>query len=198
MWKHNVRAGIALGLLLSWPVGAAQAGAVAGKVEVGTVAMAEAVVSIETVPGHLASPGHMAIIDQRNKTFVPHVTAVEKGAVVAFVNNDDFLHNTYSVSRTQPFNLHQPTRGSRSLLKVDKPGVIEVRCHIHANMQAWIVVLANPFFAVTSQSGLFQIRGVPPGTYEMKVWSERYGTLEKRVTVPEHGNGIVIFKYAGR
>jgi hypothetical protein len=121
-----------------------------------------------------------------------------KGTTVEFRNSDDFLHNTYSQSKTKTFDLHQPVKGSRSLLKTDQPGVIEVRCHIHGNMQAWIVVVDSPYFAVTDQKGLFRIEGVPPGTYRIKSWSEQDGILTQEVKVTEKERGIAIFKYAGK
>lgn len=170
---------------------------VAGKVQVGSAGLASAVVYLEGVKGTFPAPTQRATINQVDKVFVPHVTAVMKGATVEFLNGDDFLHNTYSSSKTKTFDLHQPVKGSRSLLKTDQPGVIDVRCHIHGTMQAWVVVVDNPYFAVTDQRGLFHIEGVPAGTYKMKSWSEQHGFLTQDLTVTETG-GRIIFKYAGK
>ncbi|HZT44373.1 MAG TPA: hypothetical protein VFA07_19565 [Chthonomonadaceae bacterium] len=185
---------LASALFLALGASGARAGNVAGKVEIGSTGIANAVVSIEGAHGSNPAARH-AVIDQQNKLFIPHVVAVEKGGTVEFRNSDDFLHNTYSVSKTQTFDLHQPARGSRSLLKTDKPGVIEVRCHIHGNMQAWVVVTDGPYFAVTDEHGIFHINGVPPGTYRIKTWTEQHGELTQTVTVGG-GNSTVIVKYA--
>ena len=165
----------ALVLFMGGQVGAyAQKGStVVGKVQVGATGLGSSVVYIEGVKGKFDPPTRAVSIDQQDKVFIPHVVAVMKGGTVEFRNSDDFLHNTFSQSKSKTFDLHQPMKGSRSLLKTDEPGVIEVRCHIHGSMQAWIVVADNPFFAVTNQKGLFRIAGVPPGAYKIKSWSEQ-------------------------
>ncbi|MDE2126732.1 MAG: methylamine utilization protein [Armatimonadetes bacterium] len=186
---------LAAASLLCLSVGA-RADGVAGKVMAGNAALVDAVISIEGAHGH-ASPAAMhAVIDQQNKTFNPHVVAVMKGGTVEFRNSDDFLHNTYSTSKTGTFNLSQPGRGSRSLLKVDKVGPIDVRCHIHASMHAWIVVVDTPYFAVSDARGLFRIPGVPAGTYTVKVWSEKSGLLTEKLTVTAHSEARLLVKYA--
>lgn len=184
-------------LLLSLNSPGEKAASVAGKVQVGSAGLASAVVYLEGVKGSFPAPTQRVVLNQQDKVFIPHVVACMKGATVEFLNSDDFLHNTYSASKTKQFDLHQPVKGSRSLLKTDQPGLIEVRCHIHGNMQAWIMVVDNPFFAVTDQKGLFHIEGVPPGSYKMKSWSEQHGYLTQEISVTAEG-GRIIFKYAGK
>jgi plastocyanin len=173
----------------------AHAGAVVGKAEVGTTPLPTSVISVEGVSGGPGTGQH-AVIDQRDKSFVPHVTAVVKGSTVELLNNDDFLHNTFSASPAKIFNLNQPGKGSRSLLRVDQPGIIDVRCHIHGQMHAWIIVLDNPYFSTSDARGLFRIENVPAGTYEVKCWSEEHGTLTQTIKVPKDGTTPVIFKYS--
>lgn len=175
----------------------ARASNIGGKVQVGAAGLPNAVVYLEGVKGNFPPP-QRAVLNQRDKSFAPHVLAVMKGATIEFLNSDDFLHNTFSDSKTKVFNLNQPVKDSRSLLKVDQPGVIEVRCHIHGSMQAWIVVVDNPYFAVTDSRGIFRIQGVPPGTYKLKSWSEQHGILTQDVKVTEKDGATVIVKYAGK
>ena len=178
---------------------AAQKGStIVGKVQVGPTGLGSSVVYLEGVKGKFDPPTRPVVIDQQDKVFIPHVVAVMKGGTAEFRNSDDFLHNTFSQSKSKTFDLHQPAKGSRSLLKTDEPGVIEVRCHIHGSMQAWIVVADNPFFAITDQKGLFRIVGVPPGAYKIKSWSEQHGILTQDVKVTEKDGATVILKYAGK
>jgi len=44
-------------------------------------------------------------------------------------------------------------------------------------------VLATPHSAVTDSSGTFSIAGLPPGTYTVTAWHERFGTQSQEVTV---------------
>ncbi len=50
-------------------------------------------------------------------------------------------------------------------------------------MKAWIGVLSHPFYAVSRDDGSFEIKGVPPGTYTLVAWHEKYGEKPMQVTV---------------
>ncbi len=61
--------------------------------------------------------------------------------------------------------------------------MIPVKCNVHPWMRAYIGVVSHPFFAVTGDDGTFTIKGLPPGTYTIEVWHEKYGKQEQPVTV---------------
>ena len=42
----------------------------------------------------------------------------------------------------------------------------------------------NPFHAETGEDGRFEIRGVPPGTWTLRVWHERLGERKFTVDLP--------------
>ena len=50
-------------------------------------------------------------------------------------------------------------------------------------MSAWVVVAANPYHAVTGESGRFTLPRVPPGTYTLEIWHETLGTRRQTVTI---------------
>jgi hypothetical protein len=58
-------------------------------------------------------------------------------------------------------------------------------------------VVAHPFFAVTGDDGSFTIKGLPPGTYSIQTWHEKYGTREQQVTVGSRESKSVDFSYKG-
>ena len=196
--KTSTQVALAAALILCLNSAGSRAENIVGKVQVGGAGHGAAVVCLEGVKGKFDAPTKPIVIDQQDKVFVPHVVAVMKGGTVEFRNSDDFLHNTYSQSKSKSFDLHQPVKGSRSLLKTDETGVIEVRCHIHGNMQAWIVVVDNPYFAVTDSKGIFHINGVPPGTYKIKSWTEQQGFISQEVKVTGKDGATVILKYAAK
>lgn len=196
--KSRIQMALVAALFLCNNASRIQAETIVGKVQVGPAGVGSSVVYLEGVKGSFPPSTQRATLDQKDKAFIPHVVAVMKGGTVEFRNSDDYLHNTFSQSKAKTFDLHQPVKGSRSLLKTDQAGVIEVRCHIHGNMQAWIVVVDNPYFAITDEKGLFKINGVPPGTYHIKVWNEKSGILDQEVHVSEKASAKVIFKYAAK
>jgi len=142
------------------------------------------------------------VMDQRNLEFVPHVLPVLVGATVDFPNNDKVDHNVFSLSRTKKFNLGSYPAGQSKSVVFDKPGIVELRCDVHAEMAAYILVMKNPYFAVTDKQGHFEIpasshlkqigltgvEDLAPGKYFIKFWHEKLKTQKQAVIVPENGD----------
>ena len=142
------------------------------------------------------------VMDQRNLEFIPHVLPVPVGSSIVFPNNDKVDHNVFSMSRTKKFNLGSYKPGESKTVVFDKPGIVELRCDVHAEMAAYILVMKNPYFAVTDKKGNFQIpdatylqqaglegiADLPPEKYFIKTWHEKLKTQKKAVTVPGNGN----------
>jgi len=142
------------------------------------------------------------VMDQRNLEFVPHVLPVLVGATVDFPNNDKVDHNVFSMSRTKKFNLGSYPAGESKSVVFDKPGIVELRCDVHAEMAAYILVLKNPYFAVTDKQGRFEIpsashleqtgltgvKDLAAEKYFVKTWHEKLKTQKKAVVVPENGD----------
>ncbi len=142
------------------------------------------------------------IIDQQNLAFVPHVLPVPVGATVHFPNNDKVDHNVFSLSRTKPFNLGSYKPGEIKTVTFDKPGMVELRCDVHAEMAAYIMVMKNPYFTVTDDKGRFEIpdskylerngingiKDVPSGKYVLKTRHEKLKTKKEIVVIPDNGD----------
>jgi hypothetical protein len=56
---------------------------------------------------------------------------------------------------------------------------------VHPWMSGFVAVFDHPFFAVTKPDGSFEIKGLPPGTYNLVFWHEKLPRQEKQVTVAE-------------
>jgi hypothetical protein len=128
-------------------------------------------------------------IHQKNATFVPHVLPVMVGTSVEFPNDDNIFHNVFSKSDAAPFDLGLYKKGDLAKqVPFNKPGEVDVFCSIHARMSCIILVLENPYFAVTDSRGHYTITNVPPGTYTLVAWQERLPQDSKVLTVPEEGD----------
>jgi len=132
-------------------------------------------------PAHLTAEMH-----QKNQTFQPFVLPVVKGTTVTFFNEDNTKHNVFSPDGGG-YDLGTWTKGQTRTHKFDKLGVYTQLCRMHPSMLAYIVVLQNPYYAVTTPSGEFTIKNVPDGSYTLKVWSERMKAAP--VPVKVHGGG---------
>jgi plastocyanin len=136
-----------------------------------------------------------AVMLQKDKTFSPHVLAVEAGSVVDFPNADPIFHNAFSSYSGQVFDIGLYPPGTTRSLRFAREGVVRVFCNIHSSMSAVIVVLGSPYFATTKRDGAFEISDVPPGDYQLTIFHERASEatlegLKRKVTVGPDGASL--------
>ena len=134
----------------------------------------------------------LQVMKQQGLRFDPHILVVQVGTEVAFPNFDPVYHNVFSPSPTKLFNLGVYPPGESRSVVLDRPGMVEILCHLHPHMYGIIVVLATPYFTQTDDKGAFALRDIEPGVYRLKYWSEHCGeglirtvdlTQEKEVVV---------------
>lgn len=136
-------------------------------------------------------------LDQRGCRYLPHVQAAPVGSVLEIVNGDPILHNTHGyLGRATAFNLAMPRKDQRVTKRLDRPGLIQVRCDVHGWMSAYVVVSEGPA-AVSGPDGSFVVPGLPPGTYKVSAWHESLGEKTAEVTVPASGDASVSFAFGG-
>ena len=123
-------------------------------------------------------------ITNRNCYFEPRVQVARTGSVVTVTSEDETLHTTHAYddrARTT-FNIAIPIPG----LSIERPlrrrGVVRVECDSHRWMHAWVYV-TDDMATVSGSDGRFDLGDVPPGTYELTIWHERYGGTSHPVTV---------------
>jgi plastocyanin len=127
-------------------------------------------------------------LNQRGARFEPDLIVVPTGSTVEFPNSDPIFHNVFSLSKAQPFDLGYYPKGQSRAVKFNNPGVVQVYCHIHANMYAAIVVTASPWFEKPSSDGSFSFANIPAGRYRLTVWHKIAGLHKVNVEVPETGS----------
>jgi hypothetical protein len=146
------------------------------------------VVSLEGVAKGKPLEEQTLLFENRTCRFLPRVNAVAAGSLLVISNADPIMHNTH-VRKDSRFgvtvvNVAQPP-GSKDIRKhLHESGLLDIRCDAHAFMYASIHVFEHPYFAVTNESGRFELTHVPPGTYRLKVWHETLGVRERTVVVP--------------
>jgi plastocyanin len=131
-----------------------------------------------------------AVIQQKEKTFSPHMLAIPVGSYVDFPNLDPIFHNAFSSYSGQIFDVGLYPPGTSRSVRFTREGVVRVFCNIHSSMSAMIVVLATPYFAVTRRDGSYVLPDVPPGQYVLRVVHERSSeatlqALTRSITVGE-------------
>jgi hypothetical protein len=135
---------------------------------------ANVVVYIEPIDGGALparTPGE-AVIEQRNRAIVPHVTAVQRGARIRFPNRDDVFHNLFSLSDTHPFNLGRYPPGESRSETFPRAGVVRMFCDIHSEMAGTILILDTPLFTRPAADGTYRIDDVPAGRHRVIAWHD--------------------------
>jgi plastocyanin len=132
-------------------------------------------------------------VHQKGAMFSPHVLPIMVGRTVEWPNNDDILHNVFSVSESNPFDLGLYKNPKVERWTFTKPGRVDVFCSIHTRMSCIVLVLENPFYSSTNEKGAYSIPNVPAGSYKLKAWHERLPSQTKTIILPEKGEVSVDF-----
>ena len=133
------------------------------------------------------TPTTPVTIDQQGCMYKPHVLAVMTNQPIEIRNDDPTNHNIHPLPKiNQEWNESQPPKGdpkTKSFPREECSPPIAVKCNVHPWMRAYIAVVSHPFYAVTGEDGTFTIKGLPPGTYTLEAWHEKYGTKDQQITV---------------
>lgn len=135
-----------------------------------------------------------AEVAQQDLTFVPFVSAVQKGTAIDFPNMDKTRHHVYSFSPAKVFELKLYAGKPEAPIVFEKSGIVALGCNIHDYMQAFIYVGDSPFLAVSSDQGLATLKGVPAGTYQLKVWHPWQVTDLNTVSTVVSGDAVIEIK----
>jgi hypothetical protein len=186
--------------------------------------LSNTVVYIKQAEGTFSLPSEPAVLDQVAKTFVPHILPVLAGTKMMITTQDNFRHTiatrdelgcldkTYYGQKIEPVGdqtvdqvkkankiyIQTWAKGEKEIIDIfGKPCKVRFYCDEHIRMDAWLVILSNPYFALTDKEGKYQIQSVPPGDYELGVWHEVLGEQATKITVTE-GDTEANFELEGK
>jgi hypothetical protein len=160
--------------------------------------LAHVFVWVKNAPGGPPAPTDAVTLDQQGCEYHPHVVGVRTGQPIKITNSDDTLHNIHPrPTANSEFNIGQPRKGMESVKTFDKQEImIPVGCDVHPWMRSYISVVDHPYFAVTKDDGTYEIKGLPPGDYEVEAFHEKLKTQTQKVSVKD-GDNKLDFSYQG-
>ena len=139
-------------------------------------------------PALVAPANAKVVYDQVGCKFIPHVAVIQAGQTVNVLNGDAVAHNTRgNPLKNQGFNFIVSPNDRVGIpvnsMKLGELLPVGVGCDIHPWMRGWWVVVDHPYAAVTATDGTFEIKDLPVGENEFRVWHERPGYVEKSLKV---------------
>jgi plastocyanin len=192
-WWAAAAAAVAAGVAIAGAVGAAAPPVeLSGTLELtgrgarGTDPTA-AVVYFEPAAGARAPAPRTLTIETRNKQFSPRVLAVPRGSTVRFPNRDPILHNVFSVSRGNAFDLGLLGEGPGAEAVFAQPGLVRIYCNVHHGMVAYVMVLDTPHYATPDAAGRFRLAGLPAGRGRLTAWHEQTEPATLDLALPAPG-----------
>ena len=145
----------------------------------------DAVVWIEGIHRGKAYDFPPATLNQQKCTYDPHIVVMQPGDLKV-TTDDPVPHNVHSYSEAnRSYNESMNSLNREMTFHFARPERVTFKCDLHGWMQAFIIVAANPYYTVTKNAGEFELRDVPPGTYQLKVWQETLGETSQSVTVEQ-------------
>ncbi|HEV8631208.1 MAG TPA: hypothetical protein VGV61_12900 [Thermoanaerobaculia bacterium] len=119
-----------------------------------------------------------------HKEFRPRLLVVAVGGKVRFPNADPILHNAFSVSGANAFDVGLYAKGPGKEVTFKEPGLVRVFCNVHMSMAAYVLVLDTPYSTSPDNRGGFTLSGLPAGPGTLSVWHERGEMQRQAVTLP--------------
>jgi RNA polymerase sigma factor (sigma-70 family) len=136
--------------------------------------------------------------------FIPRVMAARVGDRLVFSNptqinfNVNYHHpNAQKSDMNGSFNILLPSGKTHyhTLSPVQRLLPDYISDSIHPWVQGYVRAFEHPYFAVTDESGNFQIKDAPAGSWRLVVWHERIGykggaegRLGERIAIADQGN----------
>jgi hypothetical protein len=163
-------------------------------------------------------PEARQFLNQKHCRYEPHVLLVPANGTLSLKSSDPVLH-TVHMTGASDYNLPFPFANQTVTRPMNRQGLVALRCNAgHVWMNAEMMVVPHPYYAVTDEEGNFRLTNVPPGDYEIEAWHEGWKVVghgelydvmsqmrvqrpvfsdpvewTKRVSVPANGNMTVNF-----
>jgi hypothetical protein len=122
-------------------------------------------------------------LDQKHCRYIPHILLVPEKVPVQMKSSDATLH-TIHMTGAATYNLPFPSVSQAISRTMPTRGLINLQCNGgHSWMNGTMFVVSHPYYAVTDESGKFELADVPPGDYQIVAWHEGWHLTGKENTL---------------
>ncbi len=109
-------------------------------------------------------------IRQNGLQFSPQHSVIQVGSTVTFSNEDREVHNIFSKSLSNQFNLGAMASGSFKTFEFTQAGPVVLRCNMHKDMIGTLFVVPNGYYTKPDTNGDYQFDNIKSEGYIMQVW----------------------------
>ncbi|MBN4079693.1 tetratricopeptide repeat protein [bacterium AH-315-C08] len=115
--------------------------------------------------------GATLTIHQNGLSFQPRHSVIQVGTTVTFSNHDKEVHNIFSKSLSNQFNLGAMASGSLKSIEFHTAGPIVLRCNMHKDMIGTLFVVPNGYYTQPNAKGEYEFKNARSEGYIMQVWA---------------------------
>ena len=143
-------------------------------------------------------PSEAVVLNQKNCRYFPHIVLLQVDQPLVIKSSDNTNHNVHGLDGPNPeFNQSMTRPSELQPKKFSRTEVCKrIICDVHGWMGAWVAILPHPYAAITGKDGSFELKDVPPGTYQLAAWHEK---MDKEayavVTVDNNGTATQDFTF---
>ena len=143
------------------------------------------------------TPPETAVLEQKNCMYEPHVVALMTDQPFEIRNNDPTMHNVHPMPKhNRQWSTSQPAGSAALKSTFARPEFgMAVLCNVHPWMRALVFVFDQPYFAVTPETGKFELKNLPPGTYTIEAWHEAHRAQDQTVTIGPKESKAISFTF---
>lgn len=143
------------------------------------------------------APKEPVVLDQKDCMYQPHVVALRTNQRLEIRNDDATVHNVHALAKeNNEWNKAQPAGSAAIETSFGRPELaIPFMCNVHPWMRAFVFVFDHPYYSVTAREGKFELGNLPPGTYTIEAWQEKFGTQRQMVTIRPRDSKEVSFRF---
>ncbi len=124
-------------------------------------------------------PQQRRFVDQRHCRYEPHILLVPASTELQMKSSDATLH-TIHMDGAATYNLPFPFTNQVITRSMPTVGLVNLKCNGgHTWMNAEMFVVPHPYYAVTDESGRFELSDVPAGQYQIIAWHEGWKVLHQ-------------------
>lgn len=162
-------------------------------------ALANVVVYVKSGLGRYRfdTPHEPTSFTQQRCMYSPRVVALMTNQTLRITNADPTVHNIHALPReNRSWNRSQQPGEPPLETSFARPELaIPIMCNVHPWMRAIVFVFDHPYFAVTQTTGAFELKNLPPGTYTIEAWHEKFGTQGQTVTLGAKESRAISFTF---